>query len=376
MRVLVAGPYGGYNLGDEFILHSIAHTLTERGHEVIATSGDRNYTQQHHGVASVPLLDLKKVKFTALSEVRKVDALVIGGGQQIHEGRLGNPIWGFLPNLCHLSQVAAKHNIPVFWWSVGVSPIQTRMGKWMVRRAAMAARVILVRDHRSHERLTGLGIDDKRIQLAADPVFAVQRARHQESRQYIEQLLGTDLQNRPIILFAPAADYQIGIGHLPSLIHGVRQAALDMNALVLVKAMDQRQRFDASLLLRHEFQTDPIFRLLPMQPFSETALRFLFAGVDLTVSTRMHALILSATQGTPWVNIARSEKMTALSERLGVPSLSTVDLQADSVTSSITVSLKRGRSEWQQTHDGNLQSAIASSRRSVEVFQARIEGGR
>ena len=77
MKVLVVGPCGGLNLGDDLIPETVVG---------------------------------------ALRAVRDVDAVVFGGGQQIHQSRFGIPFWGTLTTCAIFIREAARQRKPTYFW--------------------------------------------------------------------------------------------------------------------------------------------------------------------------------------------------------------------------------------------------------------------
>jgi polysaccharide pyruvyl transferase WcaK-like protein len=244
-----------------------------------------------------------------------------------------------------------------------------------VRTSLGRAEAITTRDRKSFDRLIDLGIEKSRLVLAADPVFRVERASRQAGRTFLDQLLGGIGADETVILFAPANDHTIGQSHLPALIHGVKRAAAQIGARVLLKPMDQQERFDLALLARKDLQPDGIVTQLPPEAFSEERLKLLFAGVDLTVSSRMHALILSATQGTPWINIARGSKMIAMAETFNTAHLDVNNLVEQDVVDAMTESLSTSREHWQSRQDPVLQDLANTSSKSLQSFEMMVRSG-
>jgi polysaccharide pyruvyl transferase WcaK-like protein len=136
--------------------------------------------------------------------------------------------------------------------------------------------------------------------------------------------------------------------------------------------MDQQARYDRVLLARVELHQDETLRHAPLMEFSPTLLPQMFAGVDAVIAARMHALILAATQGTPWVNLSRSVKMDALSDMLGVHPLKVSNLTADAVETQVHHALDMGAARWQLSHDPALRAVRSRVEVSRRVFDERV----
>jgi polysaccharide pyruvyl transferase WcaK-like protein len=374
MRVLIFGPYGGYNLGDEFILHQIAGDIRAQGHDVVVTSGDREYTWRCQGLESWPILDIKHGRVELLSRIREADLIVVGGGEQLLESKWSNPVWGLLPNIVHLMRAARKHSKPVFFWSVGVSPTSF-LGDWMIRTWLTRAELVTVRDGPSKRRLDRLGIAPERLHLAADPVFEVERGSHEQGEALIQSLERRHPAGGPVILLVAANDGRRSLDYLAPLAAGCRLAARAEGGRVLVQVMDHQARYDGALLRRPELAEDDVMEMLPLATFAAPYLRDLFAGVDVVVSARMHPLIIATTQGTPWVNVAGNSKMEALSEVLGKAPLrlaSDGSRQAaaatEAVFNAVREALAIGRERWQEAVDPRLATVRQRAALSRQLF--------
>ena len=79
-RIGITGSYGGLNLGDEAILHSIVTQLRrDLPVEITVFSRDPEDTKRRHGVErAVPVRKMSRAE--ASPEVEQLDLLIIGGG--------------------------------------------------------------------------------------------------------------------------------------------------------------------------------------------------------------------------------------------------------------------------------------------------------
>jgi L-malate glycosyltransferase len=286
--------------------------------------------------------------------------------------RGGYPFWGLLPTVAHSVRVAAARGKPVMLWGVGVDTITTPVGKWMTRQWIRKADVVTVRDRRSHDRLATLGFRENQLSLAADPVFDLPRCDRTEARRFARRAFGVADDTTPLVLFSPANDRRTGLAYLGPLIAGCRTIVSRHGGTLGLFLMDHQPRYDLALMDVPGLKADDVLVHGPLIEFSPSDISMIFAGVDLVISSRMHALILAATQGTPWVNIARSAKMEALSERFGQTPLRTSNLNAGEVVQRVDAAISLGPGYWQKQTDRYLrviQERVATSRR---LFEERI----
>lgn len=375
VRVMVVGSYGGYNLGDDLILRRIVSDLKSAGHTVVATSGTPAHTSERLGIECVPLIYPRRASFSALRVVGRCDALVIGGGNQVMESRSGVPLWGLLTSASLAVRAAHRAGVPSMLWAVGVDPRRTAFGPWLVRRWLRHARVATVRDPESAARLTAYGFPESRIRIAADPAFAVPRASHADSRGFLDELIPGLPEGGPRILLTPGADPRYDAAYLPEMIHGVREAAEAENGVVLLHLMDRQRGIDRSLLQRRDLAESATLRHVPLLDYSETDLARLHAGASVVISSRMHALILAATQGTPWTGPAVAPKIAALARRFGQSLPANGSDFASRLSERVRALSRTTREEWQAQVDPLLADAVSSSRDSLRTFEAVIASG-
>jgi polysaccharide pyruvyl transferase WcaK-like protein len=371
LKILVAGPYGAKNQGDEAILSSIAATLRDEGHSVIATSFDPAHTLQSHGLPSVPFLNLRKGHVDALRELSRVDCLVIGGGEQFAEGRMRSPLWGLLPSAAFLIRRASALNKPSMVWAVGVNTLSTWHSKWYVSHWISKASAVTVRDSDSRERLALAGMPLEHISLAADPVLKMRRADRRQSRIRLRELLQLPAE-QDILLICPANDRLGTLSFAYPMMEGVQKVASQHQAAVVVLPMDPRPQFDAVFQSHPAFASAQSLHWLSKELFDEDFLSMVFAGSDLVIGSRMHALIMACAQGTPWVPIARSPKIVSFSREFEKPFLTLHDLSASQVAKFIEDQLSCDRAQWLNHNDSNLARLTHRVDVSLERFNSML----
>ena len=156
-RLLVAGWTGTPNLGDELLFRALVAMAAERSVELTAVSREPGTTETVHGVAAVgrgwhlPLDD--------------VDGLLFGPGGLLQD----ETSWLSLPN--HLWRVAAarRRGLPVAGIGLGAGPLDTRVGRALVRRSLRSAVGVAVRDESSADLLRHVGLTN--VVAGADLAF-------------------------------------------------------------------------------------------------------------------------------------------------------------------------------------------------------------
>ena len=124
-RIGITGSYGGLNLGDEAILHSIiAQLRRDLPVEITVFSRDPEDTKRRHGVErAVPVRKMSRAE--AVPEVERLDLLVVGGGGILFDAEARIYL--------REAQIAKEKGVPVMLYAVGAGPLKHASAQAAVR---------------------------------------------------------------------------------------------------------------------------------------------------------------------------------------------------------------------------------------------------
>ncbi|MGH9033735.1 MAG: polysaccharide pyruvyl transferase family protein [Acidimicrobiia bacterium] len=298
--VLLAGAFGQRNPGDEALLRSFLRALP-RGRVVVASS-DPAATTTAHACEAIP----SSHPHVVLRELKRVDALVIGGGtvfKTLHPSSRRRP-HALLRNATLLVAAARALGRPVLLTGVGVGSLATRRSQRLSRRLVRAADLLVLRDEESAAVLTGIGAPAP-FRVGADPAWtlldeppAEARARAAVAVVALSHLAGDmHLAGAVVERLRPVADTGLALRLQPW------QHTGDPD---LARAVAARLDGDVSVL-------DP--------PADLAAARAVFATAQLVIGMRFHALVAAAAAGTPFVAVDHELKLGAIARRFSQPSV-------------------------------------------------------
>jgi len=226
-RIGILGHVGTLNLGDEAIIASVIRSIRSRypSAEITGFSVNPEDTQQRHGIAAFPIrripkpdssdsptetntrrgarrlaeikAGLKSVPFfnAVLKGVQKslkairssiqepaflvrsyrnlkgTDILIVAGSQQLND-YFGGP-WGFPYTLLKWGLVAKMTGTKVAFLSGGAGPLNTRLGRFFVKRALALTSYHSYRDDSSRQFIENLGVPGENV-VCPDLVFGFQ----------------------------------------------------------------------------------------------------------------------------------------------------------------------------------------------------------
>ena len=353
--VLLVGAFGQGNPGDEALCAAFCSSLT--GHDVVVASSDPADTAARHGVTAIPADALA----TARAAV-KADLLVIAGGtvfKTLHPSTDRRPT-ALLRNAVGLVAGAKARGTRVAMVGVGADDLRGRSARGLARWLVRHVDLLILRDEESAAVLADAGaptpfwIGADAAWLLADDVAAV-------------TAFGTGTPTITIALSHLAGDRQF-LGNLatavrPSLAtHSVQlqpwQVGANGRDVELADELGQLLETDVKVL---------------DAPESLPAAAATFAGDDLVIGLRFHALVAAAMAGTRFLAVAHEPKLAGLSRRLGQVS----------VPAHATSDVLRGALQHALDHDpvspDAVQAQIVGARRSLELMgllldDAMVEG--
>ncbi len=316
-RLLLAGYFGCGNLGDNAILQGLSEGLAEThaGIELIALTGSPRRDRKQFGLACIG----RKAPFAIFFAMLRADALALGGGSLLQNATSRRSLWYYL-GLLRLAQALGK---PCFVVSAGIGPL---FGSSAVKQTAAVlsrCRSVSLRDGDSYRRLSANGIPAESLHRSGDPALLaplppVGRAGYllrglERKKGFLCLVLrgGRDCAPVRAILLAAARVF-------------CRQQELTPLFLVF----DPRADAAATQQARCELGGEVFCFAAP-----EDATAVLSSSA-LLVTMRLHAAILGAAAGTPFIGLptlSGESKLSSFAKEAGGEFLSPDRLSAASL---------------------------------------------
>ncbi|HKR35846.1 MAG TPA: polysaccharide pyruvyl transferase family protein [Steroidobacteraceae bacterium] len=309
LRIGISGSYGGVNLGDEAILHSIVDQLRSSlpVREIVVFSRDPRDTLARHAVDRA-LAMREMTREESRAEVQQLDLLILGGGGILYDKGVE----------VYLREVALAHEarIPVVIYAIGAGPLKQPESRQLVREHLTPAALVTVRDRQTLRLLQDAGVE-REMQLTADPALLLQ-PKDLNSELLAREGLDT---NRPLIAFSvrepgPAAP-DIQAEHYQALLADTADFMIDRyDADVAFIAMEPRhkdlQQSHAVAARMYHARRAHILR----GDYTSHDVLALLARCTFAVGMRLHLLIFAALQSVPFVALPYASKVTGLIEDL------------------------------------------------------------
>jgi polysaccharide pyruvyl transferase CsaB len=313
-------------------------------------------------VDATPRWDAKAVR----RAIGRADVIVSGGG-----GLLQNAT--SLRSLVYYAGIikaAARAGRKAMIFAQSVGPLDF-WGKTVVKECCKGVVAATVRDARSVELLSSLLPKSVNVERTADPVFLYDAS--EETLDLRAEGLGPE--SDPLVIFSvrkangmkDRLDVVARAADRFAQVHGARVAFLPLGGVADA---------EVSTLIIRRCKTAPV--LLPESTLSRAA--SIIAGAKAVVGMRLHALILAARYGVPFLTIPYDPKVTALAQDLEypLPPLFTLD-EASSKPEYVEIDALVDRLWSERTtlaqHLHNASGRLgALAMRNFEVLDRVIEG--
>jgi len=308
-KVGISGSYGGLNLGDEAILHSIIAQLRDAlPVEITVFSRNADDTARRHAVRAVPVRTLSRAEVAA--EIEPLDLFILGGGGILYDADAKT----YLREV----QLAQELGIPVMAYAIGAGPLKEPTAQALVRECLNRADLVTVRERRAHKVLEEAGVS-REVRVTADPALLMQvealpeGALAQEGLEGKENMIGMSVrepgvaapdidQNVYHALLANAADFMVDRYDADIVFVPMEPGSLDtQHSHAVISQMLRAQR---ATVIKGDYTPGQLMSLMG---------RFRFA-----LGMRLHFLIFAALQGVPFVALPYASKVTGFLEDLAI----------------------------------------------------------
>ncbi|WP_311173077.1 polysaccharide pyruvyl transferase family protein [Halobellus ordinarius] len=296
-RVLITGAYGTKNLGDEKILSGLAKLCRKHYQvdEVIAATIDPQATLKATSVDRA-ILNIEKSFFTWISVAKDVDLIILGGGSIV-----GTPF-----ARRHSLIVAIASLLGTKIYVIGGVADGDPVDKETSRRYLKMVDAIAVRDFLSKNRLFSMGIDEP-IDVVPDPGFI---SEPEQNRRYT-------LPEQYILICIRSGEglpSNVDIAGLSSALDSLNSQT---NNTILFFPFHRIREGDRAFSekVAKEMDTDAV---IFDQEYDIADAEFIISNADAVIAMRLHSMILSASQRTPFTPISYTPKCDAFLEMIEV----------------------------------------------------------
>jgi polysaccharide pyruvyl transferase CsaB len=309
-KIGISGSYGGLNLGDEAILHSIIANMKESLPVSISVfSRNPEDTKKRHDIQRA--IDVRGLSTDEIKpEVEDLDLFILGGGGILYNSGVQN----YLREV----NIALDRDIPVMVYAIGVDPITDNSFGRMVQETFDKVQILTVRDRNSKKVLENLGIT-REIIVTADPALLLQPEKFPDDAYHLEifnkkrKLVGFSVREPGKA--APGLDEQ----EYHSLLANAADFIIDrLDADILFIPMETRERDQQHSHAVISLMQKPQQATVLKGEYTSGQILGMMDQLSFAVGMRLHFLIFAALRNVPLVGLPYSPKVEYLLEELGL----------------------------------------------------------
>lgn len=336
-RMFVMGAYGCGNRGDDAILQSICELFPDW--EICAANSKYCDVSDflpvktvrcrlNEGFSASVLFSMFKDAFRIIGAISKSDALMFGGGSLIHDLTPYNLPFIYFWHVC-----AKFLRKKVFYFSMGIGPLNTTFGQIISKKFLSRADGVFVRDFRGIELCRKLGVSN--VELTADAAFAV--VKKDQCQKESLKALGL-FEKKYFCITASQWFKSSNFWKKDSLDFSKETENFARCVAAAAERLQQPIVFVPTVM--HDYLLgEKLKKLLPQQDFRIVpeelnckAMAEIIENASFLLGVRMHSIIFAARQGVPFLALVYDEKVTQLlkmidMERYALP-LETVSPEA------------------------------------------------
>jgi polysaccharide pyruvyl transferase CsaB len=349
MRLVLLGYFGFGNAGDEAILAAEVAALRSTmgvATEFVVVSGDPGRTESQHGLPAVARTDVAGLA----RAIRECDGVVAGGGSLLQDVTSARPV-AYYAGVMLAARALRK---PVFVYAQGLGPLCRRFNRRLAGAALRSASYVSMRDEHARALAEKLGV--REIELVPDPALGI----------HDELPAGGRVPGRLAVALRPWHGSDGPTGWLAALRDVL--AELRRDADVHLVAFHAGQDVQLAQKLAADIGAVPV--VAPDGPRAATAA---LAGASAVLGMRLHALVLAAALGRPFVALSYDPKVASFAAQVEQPVAASVpgSIDRDALVAAVRTALDGP----DQAYLERVADLRARSRRPAQAIAGLLLGG-
>lgn len=320
MKIGIIGNYGHDNNGDEAILQGIINQLVDElsvdSKDIVIFSNNPDNTMRRFGLSSVKLLHKRGNLLTSMMTtiwhnrkvIQQLDLLIIGGG-----GLLMDMYKRDAPLYTAHALLGRLTGCKVVIYGVGAGPINTNLGKFLIKMMLKCSFSISVRDDRSKELLQSIGVK-KYIQVISDPALQLGKKVDKVASEQIHSIAITAVPYYSS-QYWPSGDEEKYRHYVMGMAENTDHLIDKLNVKVTFFSTKYPQDVKVTEDIYEHMERKENVEIMKGNLTPDVLVSFC-KNQDIIIGTRLHSLILSVAAKTPIIGIGYHQKVKNFMRRI------------------------------------------------------------
>jgi polysaccharide pyruvyl transferase WcaK-like protein len=334
--ILLLGTHGQDNWGDEILLETFLQSLGQNNKYLINSYNPQQtlerFSKNFKGNFDIEVFHTTKEIFKLPLRIWKSDVVFFAGGSILKELYASYGRWIYSTLFMILGIVSFANLIAqktIVTSNIGVGPVKTKFGKFLVKLILAQVNIISLRDEASKKIVLESGILEKRVVVVPDIVFIRNSENFGISNQTEDKRLTNLSSNKATLKIGLNLNKDIAVPEMwPSLLENVSLAlnnlkenkgGTDQEIEIVGIPMQIGFNNHHDLLILNEFaENNPYLNLKVEVPQSSTELAKLIRSCDFIIAERLHAIIIATVLNVPAIPLMYDPKVVSLAKYLGL----------------------------------------------------------
>lgn len=304
--IMLSGYYGFGNSGDDSILYSIIMELKKKKPDIkiIVLSKTPDETSKKYGVDSIHRFNLPSI----IKNLLMTDVLISGGGSLIQDVTSNKSLAYYL----FIIKLAKMMKKKVMVYANGIGPVINEKNFVRVKNALNKVDIITLREPYSAEELERFGVDAPRIEITADPAFALFPASDNETEKLITSAGLSENSKYCVIALRPwkylSPDFLVQIASSADYIksnYGTEVLFINMQP-----ARDTAINESVAKAMKNKSH-------IITAPLTASQIMGIIDKSEFVIGMRLHTLIYAAKCKTPAIGLVYDPKITSIMDYMG-----------------------------------------------------------
>ncbi|MBE5821735.1 MAG: polysaccharide pyruvyl transferase CsaB [Clostridiales bacterium] len=308
-KVVISGYYGFDNVGDDAMVETFSTILKNKELDVTVLSKNPDKTKKQFNINAID----RSNPFKIMSEIKKSDILISGGGTLLQDITTVASIWYYL-FIILLGIFLKKETYILFQ---GMGPINNKFNIWLTRKILSKVNYIVLRDNKSLEEMKRLEFDISRTIVATDLIFGLKVPEEKENTQLIKKYI-QNYSNEKTYIGVSLRPWK-NIRNEVNFARVLDKIANEHNAEIVFIPFHKSQDYAFTVKVIEKMETK---NHLIYGEFLPSQVAGLMSLMSLNIGVRLHSLVFSTIANVPTIGISYDPKIDGFLQDIGMKAVS------------------------------------------------------
>lgn len=308
-KVVISGYYGFDNIGDDAMIETFASILKEKKVDITVLSKNSEKTKKQFNINSVD----RSNPFKIISEIKKSDILISGGGTLLQDITTVASIWYYLFIL--ILGIIFKKEIYILFQGMG--PINNKFNIWITRKILSKVNYIVLRDNKSLEAMKKLKFDISKTIVATDLIFGLKVPTEKENVKLLKKFI-KDYSSEKRYIGVSLRPWK-SIKNEVNFARILDNIAEKYNAEIVFIPFHRLQDYDFTVRVIQNMKKK---NHLIYGDFLPSEVAGLMSLMNINIGVRLHSLVFSTIVKVPSIGISYDPKIDGFLQDIGMKAVS------------------------------------------------------